>query len=90
MTNTHTRNEHIFLYLGGWINDLPNLADATLKVISVCPEYFEHEPVNISNTPGLVVRRRGEYGGPFRPSEYNVGHFFIQFMHADVRCGSLA
>jgi hypothetical protein len=63
------------LYLDGWITDLlPDLADATLKISGTCPDYWEQEPVKITDFRRLVVRHEDEYGGPLRPLENNVSH----------------
>ena len=76
------------MYLDGWITDLlPDLADATLKISGMCPDYWEQEPVKITDFRRLVVRREGEYGGPLKSLENNVSHLLVRLIHADVRRG---
>lgn len=63
------------MYLDGWIKDLlPGLADATLRVSGACPDYWEQEPVTITDFRRLVVRHEEEYGGPLRSVENNVSN----------------
>jgi hypothetical protein len=69
----HHSNEHIFLYLDGWIVDqLPGLSDATLEISGFCPEYWRQEPVKITEFRSLIVRHDDEYGGPLTSLDNNV------------------